>query len=363
MATPPTFVLFSGHNDRAVVALCRFFDQQALSFAIVAQGPRDAIWRTRWRRHVVLSRLDVRLDVALFAAVAQAVGTGETPAVICPTTEFMNQFLLDQRAAVEASGLVVPLPAAALYAQLTGKHSSLAVMQRLASLQPPPRQPDGHWHAPCVLKPRENVSGNKVLYPKLCLTDAALHAALPGLDEAQWFAQDWVEGQSHYLCAYLARNGDRAWYWQDNLLQQPGGKSMVLARSGANPGVDVDALFDGLAALGYHGPFMMELLRDAAGRLHYIEINPRFWGPLQLALAACPRLLTLFARDAGANLPDAPEPAPGPHWYAWAHGGSAPGCRHYPAAAPLEPLGPGHPLLRDHDVYAAADTAALQGCY
>ncbi|KAA6184676.1 hypothetical protein F2Q65_11260 [Thiohalocapsa marina] len=176
----------------------------------------------------------------------------------------------------------------------------------------------------------------------------------------EWFAQTWVEGQSHYLCGYLARDGQRAYFWQDNLLQQPGGKSMVLARSGANPGVDVDRLFVGLHALGFHGPFMMELISDAHGALHYIEINPRFWGPLQLVLTACPRLLILFARDHGATLAEPPPPpTAGPHWYAWAQGARQGDCRHYPGAQGL----PAEKLLLQHDVYAAADTQALHACF
>jgi hypothetical protein len=356
-AAQPTFLLFSGHNDRAVVALCRFFAQQQLPFVIVAAGAQDAIWRTVWAAQVVMSRLDKRLDGGLFQAAVQA--SQQAGLVYCPTTEFMNQFVLDQRPALQAVGLQVGLPAAAVYAQLTSKLHSTAVVQRLTGIRPPPDMAWTHLKAPCVLKPRHNVSGAQVLYPLLCRTPEQLEAARAGLDPAQWFAQTWVEGQSHYLCGYLARSGERATFWQDNLLQQPGGKSMVLARSGRNPGVDEERLFNGLHALGFHGPFMMELIGDAQGTLHYIEINPRFWGPLQLALTACPRLLTLFARDHGATLPEPPPPTPGPHWYAWAQGASQGDCRRYPHAEGLA----AEELLRQHDVYAAPDTQALHACY
>ena len=357
MAAQPTFLLFSGHNDRAVVALCRFFAQHQLPFVIVAAGAHDAIWRTGWAAQVVMSRLDKRLDVALFEAAVQA--SQQAALVYCPTTEFMNQFVLDQRTALQMAGLQLGLPAAPVYAQLTSKLHSTAVVQRLTDIQAPPDMAWTHLKPPCVLKPRHNVSGSQVLYPLLCRTEEQLQGARAGLDATQWFAQTWVEGQSHYLCAYLARNGERAYFWQDNLLQQPGGKSMVLARSSCNPGVDEERLFNGLHALGFHGPFMMELISDAQGTLHYIEINPRFWGPLQLALTACPRLLTLFARDQGATLPEPPPPSPGPHWYAWAQGAQQGDCRRYPRA---EGLAEEH-LLLQHDVYAAPDTQALHACY
>ncbi|TDM08994.1 MAG: hypothetical protein C4K60_06450 [Ideonella sp. MAG2] len=353
----PSFVLFSGHNDRAVVALCRFFTRQALPFVIVAAGPQDAIWRTAFAPQVVLSRLDKRLDVDLFQAAVQA--SQQPELVYCPTTEFMNQFVLEQREALQARGLRVGLPSKAVYAQLTSKLHSAPVVQKLTGISPPPDMAWAQLQAPCVLKPRHNVQGGQVLYPQLCRTEAQLQAARAGLDPAQWFAQAWVEGQSHYLCAYLARNGEHAHFWQDNLLQQPEGKSMVLARSGSNPGVDTDRLFQGLHALGFHGPFMMELISDAQGQLHYIEINPRFWGPLQLALSACPRLLTLFARDHGATVPEPVPASAGPHWYAWAQGARQGVCRRYPRAEGL----PADELLQQHDVYGAPDTQALHACH
>ncbi len=38
-----------------------------------------------------------------------------------------------------------------------------------------------------------------------------------------------------------------------------------------------------IAALGWRGPFMVEFLRDAAGRLWFMELNGRMWGSLALA--------------------------------------------------------------------------------
>ena len=357
-AGAPTFLLFSGHNERAAIALCRFFAAAGLDALIVASGPSDAIHRTVHADRVLINRVDRRVDVTLFAAAVEA---ADRALVYVPTTEFINQFVLDHRAAVETAGVHVGLPAAEVYARLTGKFASQQLVHALCGLAPPSMGNLDEACAPCVLKPRENIVGAAVLYPRLCLSDTTLKSARRGLDPDLWFAQHYVEGQSHYLCGYLARSGTRAWYWQDNLLQQPDGKSIVLARTGRDPGVDADALFDGLAAIGYHGPFMLELIRDREGALHYIEINPRFWGPLQLALDACPRLLTLFARDHGAAVAEPAPPAAGPHWYAWAHGARLRPHRVYPLADDLGPPAARALLLKHHDVYARDDTRALHG--
>ena len=358
----PTFVLLSGHNDRAVVTLCRYLRVAGLPFAVVAAGRDDAIHRTAYADSVIFNRLDKVVTVDWLAAIADAVGGA---AIHCPTTEFVNDFVLAHRAEVEAAGWIVGLPERAVYERLTSKLASQAFVADATGIEAPRAQAMAELSAPCVLKPRVNVSRGRVLYPQLCLDDAALARARVDLVEDEWFAQDYVDGQSRYLCGYLCADGRRAWFWQDNLLQQPGGKSIVLARAVDHPAFDADRFFDGLHALGYRGPLMMEVLVDANGRAHYIEINPRFWGPLQLALDACPEILRLFVLDHGAAPRRLPRPrvAPHPHYYAWAHGARSSDCRRYPAAAAEGDAADLDRLLEQHDIYAGADTAALHGTH
>jgi hypothetical protein len=353
------FLIFSGHNDRAVVALCRFFDQAGLPFVIVASGAEDAIHRTTWAGHVVFNRLDAVVQVDWLRTLASSL---EGPLVYCPTTEFINAYVLAHRQALAGSGLEIGLPDKAIYDALTGKHSSQAFLTSLCpALRLPAAQPIDAPHAPCVLKPRENVAGGRVRYPLLCRDQGALDQALAGLDRQAYFAQDFVIGQSHYLCAHIARDGRIAWFWQTNLLQQTGGKSIVLACAGANPGLDADALLKGLHARGYFGPFMMEVIASEQG-LYYIEVNPRFWGPLQLALDVCPEILSLFAHDCGFDVAVPPSHAGDQTWYAWAYGAAKAGRVAHPAAQSLSIDQIDH-LLKAHDVYARPDTQALHGCH
>jgi hypothetical protein len=353
------FLLFSGHNDRAVIALCRFFERAGLPFVIVAAGKADAIHRTHWAKHVVFNRLDAVVTAAWLRDLAASSGVC---LVYCPTTEFINHFVLSHRDELADCGWDIGLPERALYDELTGKRSSQSLMTHLcADLHLPDMQPDRQWHAPCVLKPRENVRQGRVLYPLLCPTTLELSAALEGLDTSAYFAQAFITGQSHYLCAYLARNGEFASFWQCNLMQQGGGKSIVLARPCANPGLNEQALFEGLHAKGYHGAFMLEVIASQ-GRLYYIEVNPRFWGPLQLAVDVCPDLLSLFARDQGFPTPCLPAQRPENAWYAWAYGAHQPGLVVHPAAQALT-LAERERLLSAHDVYARDDTLALHACH
>lgn len=353
------FLLFSGHNDRAVVALCRFFEQAALPFVIVAAGQTDAIHRTKWAEQVVFNRLDARVTVEWLRQLAGSLG-GEL--VYCPTTEFINHFVLTHREALAGSGLQIGLPDHAIYEALTGKQSSQALMTQMCSdLHLPATQPDDQWHAPCVLKPRENVSAGRVLYPLLCRSDDELQQAMQDLNRSAYFAQDFIKGQSHYLCGYLARDGEFASFWQLNLMQQGGGKSIVLAKPCGNPGLDEAVLFSGLHKKGYHGAFMLEVIASQ-GRLYYIEVNPRFWGPLQLALDVCPDILRLFARDQGFDTRALSAQRPENACYAWAYGAQQSGGVVHPAGLALD-VQERERLLAAHDVYAHDDTRALQACH
>lgn len=355
----PTFLLFSGHNNRAVLALCRFFTDNNLSFVIVSAGQHDAIHCTAYRNYVILNRINHNIDLSLFEGLTEC---QDKPLVYCPTTEFINQFVLDNRIKLEAADFVIGLPHKSVYQQLTSKLTSQALIHRLTGIRLPLQQDLATLRSPCVLKPRVNLVSSRILYPVLCLTQEAVNTALSGIDPSYWFAQDYVDGQSYYLCGYLSRRGEYASYWQENLLQQDQGKSIVLARTCANPGFDVEGFFKGLTIMGYHGPLMLELIQDAHDNLYYIEINPRFWGPLALASCACPQVMALFARDHGATCPIPSPKNNGPHWYSWAFGAGFPNCRCYPGAADLG-VDEMNRLIVDHDIYANEDTILLHLTY
>lgn len=360
----PCPIIFSGHNDRAVVALCRYFDAVGIPFFLIARYDSDAISRTQWGQHVLFRREDAALTVQLMRQIARTLEAQGLRPVLSVTSEFLNRFVLDNRESIAATGWDCGLPERHIYLELSDKQSSPAVIRSLIGLQSPPEQEYGNWISPCVLKPKHNLANGQMFYPILCQEPEQLTAALDSIDDMNaWFSQKWIDGQSLYLCAYLDRRGHFDSYWQENLLQQAGGKSVVLARTTANPGINVTELMAGLHSKGYFGPFMMEIMRDRSERLFFIEVNPRFWGPLNLSLKACPSLLCRFAIDHGLtpqrSLPGEEESS---HWYAWAFGARDGFCRRYPA---VELLSDNDltALLQHSDVYAAQDTQPLSGNY
>lgn len=352
-------IIFSGHNDRAVVVLCRFLSSVGRNFFVIARDDHDSIFQTQWASYVLIRRTSSDLSIELFEEIHNTVQARGGVPCICPTSEFLNRFLIDNEYEIRSQGWEWMFPSSDIYLALSNKSQSPSYVESLIGLQPPVAQKPGNWLAPCVLKPKNNLLEGKILYPLIFKNQQELCAALNKIELDHWFSQQWIEGQSLYLCAYLDQFGCWDGFWQENLLQQPDGKSMVLARTCNNPGVNVTRLMQGLYEMGYRGPFMMELIQDAKGSLHFIEINPRFWGPLDLARKACPALLRRYLSDMDSKqMVMKSQSVIEPYIYAWAYGARQEPLKVYPAAASLT-RDQIQSLLQLHDVYAYPDTQVL----
>ena len=359
-----TPVIFSGHNERAVITLCRYFSEIGRSFFLVSYN-EDVIYNTLWSQNVIIKRKSLELNLDLFKEVSHSLSVGNAIPVYCPTSEFLNHFILQHKKKIKSFGWKWTFPDNRVYVSLTNKSTSSSVIKKIIGLSEPLRINRNTLKAPCVLKPRKNVVKEKVFYPLICKNASDLRNALRKIEWSSWFAQDWIEGQSIYLCAYLDRDGDWSAYWQENLLQQPNGKSIVLARPTNNPGIDITVLMQGLHNYGYHGPFMMEIIRDEKNRLFFIEINPRFWGPLELGRKAFPNFLNRFIMDIeGKSMgPSVEYVAEKVDWYSWAYGAKLENLHVYPSLKQLTLSISLEEFLQINDVYNSPDTIDLSNTH
>ena len=359
-------IIFSGHNDRAVVALCRFFYKTGVSFFIIARHGLDIIYKTNWCKHVLFQRQDSSLTLSLFRDIALKLKEKNLRPIFCPTSEFLNHFVLNNQKYIEKMGWDCVLPQISLYLELSDKFSSSNFIKSLIGLSSPPLQHFNDWVEPCVIKPKKNILNGKVLYPYLCYNRLEFNNALLSIKPSEWFCQKLIYGQSFYVCAYVDREGGFDCFWQENLMQQVNGKSIVLARTTGNPGVDVGLFMKGLNAKGYFGPLMMELIRDRdSGQLFFIEVNPRFWGPLNLALKACPEMLFRFAKDYNLGFKEffSSENNQRQYWYSWSFGASSMPCIKYPGFYSAEKKYDIKSLIEKNDVYNSFDTKLLFNKY
>lgn len=300
-------LIFSGSNERAIVAFCRVLHSLGIAPLIVARTDQDAILRTRYRQHVVATRRMDQLDLDDITRCLQEAQARRQGArlVLCPTSEFLNLFLLQHRHYLRQLGCEIPLVDGELYRLVSDKYS----FSRLCATEGaaiPQELADYRGQAfPFVAKPRQNVNrANRSLYPYLIHSAADLDAFLISEQTADFYFEEYLSGESYYLLYYLGQDGRVTRFSQQNLLQQAGGKSIVLARPAQLHRQPVADQYVGiLRRLGFWGLAMIEVIRRGDD-LVFIELNPRFWGPMQLTVDARAGILEAFVADQlGGDLP------------------------------------------------------------
>lgn len=295
------FLVFGGGNDRAVIGFLRALRLCGKRAHVVARTAQDRILQTSYRRDVRWVRRDHTLSLEVFSECLAHVRTtsGQQRLVVLPSTEYFNAFILEHRAAIERMGCEVPLVDAALYETLTNKRTATRLFARAGV--PPPEEPDPAvgLQAPVVAKPRSNISTRgESLYPHLLITHAQLTGFLDTHDPDDYFFQEYVDGESLYLLFYLSPRSGREFVWsQRNLLQQPDGKSMLLAEASRFHESETAAgILGALRQAGFHGLGMVEVIHR--GERHvFVEMNPRIWGPIQFCVDQRQPLLQAFVGD------------------------------------------------------------------
>lgn len=105
-------------------------------------------------------------------------------------------------------------------------------------------------------------------------------------DGSAYVVQEWLQGELHDVCALFCRGEPRAALVQKRLqMYPPRGGVGVWNKTVKRPDL-VERAFRLLRALAWHGPAQVEFLVDSHDKSHLIEINGRFWGTLDLAIAA-----------------------------------------------------------------------------
>jgi hypothetical protein len=141
-------------------------------------------------------------------------------------------------------------------------------------------------------------SNGETLYPALLRTDRELETFCAREDLNDYFFQEFVQGDSCYLLFYITRDRRAIYSWsQRNLLQQPHGKSMLLAEAHEmHRSPEAIRILELLRHANFHGLGMVELIASDRG-LVFIEMNPRPWGPIQFCLDQRQPLLQAFLGD------------------------------------------------------------------
>lgn len=281
------YVIFSGANERAVIACCRHFAQHNVSFSIIARPSGDKILLTAYKKNVACYRALDLLDVEdMLTQVAMLKKKyPENQLVFLPTAESVNRIILAHRAQFVSTGLTVPLCEETLYKTLSDKSSFNALAQSHGISLPESIDSPSISHLPVVAKPISELSAasGEKLYPQLLFSPQQFSAFNHDYSADDFFFQRYVDGQSYYLLLFIDRHHVKV-LWQKNVLQQAEGKSIIAAHICPCPDDQFERLtINMLQSVGFTGFIMIEMMREN-GRSYLIEANPRLWGPFQLAI-------------------------------------------------------------------------------
>ncbi|MBK8502227.1 MAG: ATP-grasp domain-containing protein [Saprospiraceae bacterium] len=298
MKIDTAIVIFSGHNERAVLSFCGFAKGVDLDIYIVANGSDDRIFLTDYSKNVILSREKDKLtleDLLAFSTTVRQISNKER-IFILPSTEYLNRFLLKNHVTLRSSNIEYGLCSEQIYNLISDKHS-FGKLCATHGISTPHEFDDPPRFYPYVIKPRHYRNRTGMLdRPAIISNEDQADRYLCDLSLEEYYFQEFVEGRSIYLLYYFFREGNYRVYSQENLIQQSNGGSIILAKSGSYQYESIAKQFAGLfSSIGFHGLVMVEV-RLNGDEFYMIEANPRLWGPSQLILDSGMDLFDAFAR-------------------------------------------------------------------
>lgn len=293
------FVILSGFNFRAVVTLCRRFSNKNIPYFIIALNEEDPIFSTAFKNKVVVVRKTKKLEVDTINSWLTLILKNKDleQLTICPTSEFLNEFLLSNRKNIETPNIKIPLVEKPTYDLVSNKQSFVEFCERFEIQSPPEFPTIENIEIPFVAKPIINIQHGRTMYPYLIFNENDLKEFHQKENSNDFFFQEYIEGQSLYLFYYIDKKNKIYKFSQTNLAQQPDGKSIIFAASGDWHEKPISDKFEkALLEINYKGYIMIEMiLRNNV--FYLIEANPRFWGPFKMVTDAYPDFTNAFISD------------------------------------------------------------------
>lgn len=301
-------VIFSGYNQRAVIAFIRTLKKNRIEdYVIIASSEDDSILKTAYRDKVYYVRKKKQLDSQEIFGVLTELGSNCEDMLIAPSTEALNRFLLENRRELEAIGCIIPLVDSALYEKISDKESFYELC-RSRGLKVPSiiEGCNDTWPMPFVAKPkRYTASDGKQYAPVIVYDEEQKKRFLNNYNCDDFDIQEFVTGRSLYLFYYFPKDGSPLRFSQENICQQPGGKSILLAVPSDIHNLSIADEYERLfVGEGYRGMVMVEV-RQSGQDYYMIEANPRFWGPSQLCVDSGVNYFEAFLKDYGITIEDA----------------------------------------------------------
>lgn len=294
-------VVFSGYNQRAVLAFLRTLRKNSLEYVIIASGIDDSIFLTDYSKNVIYTRKNKNVDAEEILFALQNIIRTNKQIFMAPVTEYLNRWMLDNRKMLEKKGCIIPLVNKKVYETISDKKPFYDLCKKCDIAVPKNVNPEDYNYN-VVAKPKNYVSGDGNIYSPTFLSGESEYrefCAIHKVDDFN-FQEFLTGGESIYLLFYFSRKGAVYVYSQKNLAQQQGGKSILAAISAEYHKEEklISKYRNMFRKIAFSGLVMVEI-RRYKGTDYMIEANPRFWGPSQLFCDAGYNLFEAMLYDYG----------------------------------------------------------------
>lgn len=280
-------IIFSGYNNRAIIAFCRFADQYGLPYSIIASSERDYVLLSEYKKKVKYIRTSSVLDIDEVREMISTVRTGPN-VYILPSSEYLVRFFLINRAFFEELKIFIPVVEIDVYKLVSDKYSFSKICEQNGLTVPKDSEEINDFDFPFVIKPKEFFDRNNSVQfkPIIVKNKSEQNRALKIIKVKDYYCQEYIEGKSFYLLYHISKFGKSILYSQENLIQQADGASLIASKSSNIHNNEIATSFlNLLKKIGFWGLIMIEV-KYFNGKYYMIEANPRLWGPSQLFVDA-----------------------------------------------------------------------------
>lgn len=295
-------LIFSGFNQRAVIAFIRTLIFNKQRFAIICKSEEDPILDSAYKSNVSAIRKVSKLDLQdIINSITETKNKIKAKSfIIAPSTEALNRFILNHRSQFEKLNCLSPLIDKQLYNQISDKYSFSELCIKHGIKVPIIYKSYSKAKIPFVAKPFHYFTKKgSVFSPILIMSEQDREAFIKNYVLDDFFYQQFVFGQSIYLLYYFSRDGKFYKFSQENIVQQPDGKSIIAAKSTGFHLTEESIKYEKmLTKIGFHGFIMVEVRKHRLTN-YMIEANPRFWGPSQLFVDANRNFFEAYLHDIG----------------------------------------------------------------
>lgn len=296
-------VIFSGYNQRAIIAFLRTLEKNKIEdYYIIAASKSDPILVTTYKSHVIFIRDTNELNIEIITDVIDVLREKNEleKVLIAPSTEALNRFILAKREKLSEHHIEVPLVSKDLYEQISDKYSFGRMCEEDRIAVPGEIDFPEFYTEPFVAKPKKYFTSlNKIYSPEVIKSETEYKHFTTKFPVDEFYYQKYISGKSYYLLYYFDKSQNVHCLVQENIAQQPNGKSIVAAKLSKCKFNQVDSKFRKMfTRIGFTGLVMIELRISKDSQI-MIEANPRFWGPSQLFVDAGYNYFELFLKDNG----------------------------------------------------------------